>query len=388
MVIPVLAWAGTYLLHSALLLLAAEALDRWMPAGRDHVRETAWRGAVLLPLLSVSLPRIAMLRGPAQNSVGLAAGGATPSLVLSSAMSWTTPVMFVWALVSLILVTRLVAGYLHLRRAAGHLRMPTADETDRIRAAAPDAWPKVRLAEGVLSPTTFHAQIWIHPAMVAALTPGELKAVLAHETAHLARRDPAWRWIVALVSRILVFQPLLWRAEARLRELSECLCDARAVREGASGLDLASALGKVARWLNEPPVSHVAALVGDESLTLRRVRRLLGGNGEPDPAPPPALRAVLLAGVTLTMCAAAPGVRGLDHYTVFGRDPAGSFTVTIEGSRVVAASLGGKTLAAADIEQRGGSVRLRSGDSPPLDLRLAPEQRGLRWAPRPPPFSR
>ena len=388
MVIPVLAWAGTYLLHSALLLLAAEALDRWMLPRRDHLREMAWRGAVLVPLLSASLPRIALPGGPVQNPVGLAAGGAPPSLGLSSAMSWTTPAMLVWALVSLVLVTRLVAGYLHLRREAGHLRIPTADELERIRAAAPDAWPKVRLAEGILSPTTLHAQIWIHPAMVAALTPGELKAVLAHEAAHLARRDPAWRWIVALVSRILVFQPLLRRAEARLRELSECLCDARAVRAGASGLDLASALGKVARWLNEPRVPLVAALVGDESLTLRRVRRLLGGNGDPDPAPPLALRAALLVGVTLAMCAAVPGVRGLDYYSVFGRDPAGSFTVTIEGGRVVAASIAGKSLAPEDIEQRGRSVRLRSGDSPPLDLRLAPEQRGLRWAPRPPPLSR
>ncbi len=76
-------------------------------------------------------------------------------------------------------------------------------------------------------------------------------AALAHEVAHVVRRDPAWRVVAGVLERAFFFQPLNRLARVRLCESAEFLCDqwavsahpraagAGAVSVGGCGLDVA-----------------------------------------------------------------------------------------------------------------------------------------------------
>ena len=55
--------------------------------------------------------------------------------------------------------------------------------------------------------------------------PTALRAILAHELAHLARRDNAWTLAARLLCALLWPQPLLWVLCRRLEQIGEEACD-------------------------------------------------------------------------------------------------------------------------------------------------------------------
>src|SRR3569833_3433537 len=60
-----------------------------------------------------------------------------------------------------------------------------------------------------------------------------LRAVLAHEVEHLARRDPAWTLFIRVLRALLWPQLLLLPVCERLEQITEELCDQQAIREVA-----------------------------------------------------------------------------------------------------------------------------------------------------------
>ena len=74
------------------------------------------------------------------------------------------------------------------------------------------------------------------------------RSMLAHELAHLARRDPIWLALASLIERVLWIQPLNRLAVSRLHTLAECFCDDWALRRSVTPVALASALARVAEW--------------------------------------------------------------------------------------------------------------------------------------------
>lgn|GEM_PF-2649830 len=91
-----------------------------------------------------------------------------------------------------------------------------------------------RLATGeVASPVLLGA--W-RPVIVlpAGVQPDELPMMLAHELAHVKRRDLAWNVPAAVVETLFFFHPLLWPARREWRLAQEMACDALAVERSAS----------------------------------------------------------------------------------------------------------------------------------------------------------
>lgn len=80
------------------------------------------------------------------------------------------------------------------------------------------------------------------------LSKEELKALLAHELAHIVRRDTLWLWIGRLVTSCLPFQPLNFIAVREWRQSSEYQCDDWAVERGVTAVALAKCLTHVAEW--------------------------------------------------------------------------------------------------------------------------------------------
>ena len=369
-----LAFLATYSIHSTLLLglawLATRVLDR--PAAAERV----WRAALVLSLCSPWLTNL-IYHGWGREPIALALD--PPGAVLTPGglgISWPALVLGIWLMVASLGVLRLLRSHRALLRNTAGRPLP-AMETSGIRVTASAA---------IEVPLVLRGEIYLPERALLELSPAELRAVIAHEAAHLERHDQMWRWLAALSVRIFFFQPLNRLAAARLRELSECLCDDRAVRATGSGRALASALATVAGWLRPGQPSLAPTMANADSLTLRRVRRLLS----PAVARRPRIQVIACGAAVMllfgTVTAFAPR---LEHarapagpYVIQGRDPGGVFTLTVERGRVIGATLDGRPVPASRLRQRGSRLELMGEDAAAFSLRLTPRG-GITWQPRP-----
>lgn len=119
----------------------------------------------------------------------------------------------------------------------------------------------------------------------AVVVPGELLApesredlqlVLAHELAHIKRRDLSWNWLHTIVKAVFFFNPLVWVAGRELRIAQEMACDEMAVRATGAG---AARYGKTLLAMITPsqgvgPMWEVASASAGASARVMR-RRLI-----------------------------------------------------------------------------------------------------------------
>lgn len=152
--------------------------------------------------------------------------------------------------------------------------------------------PQVRLVDGLPSPA-FTAGFWTPHVYVASglhalLSAEQMQAVLAHEAAHVRRRDPLRLSAVRFLACTLFYLPALRRLADDAADEAEIAADDEAALGDGAGCDpvvLASALVEIAsRWPRRTdgsarvplPIAGVAESSGTDLLD-RRVRRLLGG---------------------------------------------------------------------------------------------------------------
>lgn len=105
------------------------------------------------------------------------------------------------------------------------------------------------------------------------LSPGERRAVIAHELAHVRRLDVLWVTLVGLLTSALWYCPGVRTLSRRFCETIEHGADAGAVRSGTSGPVLASAILRLAA-LRSDRAAFVATLESGRA-TRARVHRLL-----------------------------------------------------------------------------------------------------------------
>lgn len=120
-------------------------------------------------------------------------------------------------------------------------------------------------------------QIVVPERFLQDLDREQQRAALAHEVAHLARRDPEWRIVLEMLERALFFQPLNRLARIRLCDAAEFLCDEWAVQQTQSPLALARCLSVVASWWSPADrlPAGVSAMARSDSAMVRRVTRIL-----------------------------------------------------------------------------------------------------------------
>ncbi|HYW31607.1 MAG TPA: M56 family metallopeptidase [Gemmatimonas sp.] len=147
----------------------------------------------------------------------------------------------------------------------------------------------LRIVDGLPNPA-FTAG-WLRPRIYVAreladvVSPDELGAVLAHEHAHVIRRDPARLSILRFVGCALFWLPALRRLAADVADDAEIAADDAAVH--GRPLVLASAILSLAGWrvLGATTAAALAAVSGPraavagfqrDALLDRRIRRLAG----------------------------------------------------------------------------------------------------------------
>jgi hypothetical protein len=164
--------------------------------------------------------------------------------------------------------------------------------------AVDTAFPIVSVV-GVLRPRLFVAR-----SVVEACTPTELRAIVAHEAAHVRSRDNLKRLLIAAVPDLLPRPAFAREIEVAWQDAAEEAADAGAVRRfGRPATDLAQAMLVVARLATARPAPALplSMLFRGGSIE-RRVRRLLDAEPARNPhAPAVGLVALLvLLGATLT----------------------------------------------------------------------------------------
>lgn len=221
-----------------------------------------------------------------------------------------------WVLVALALIGRLFTRHVRLRRLLCNRQQVASGGLPEVLAGLrrnAGYWKPVWLTQSTRAPSPLALgmrEICVPDRFLDELGPAEQRAALAHELAHLTRRDPAWQLVVGVVEAVLWVQPLNRVARRELRAAAEHLCDDWAVRQTGSELELARCLAQVASWVapgREPIPEGTMAMAEGGSPLLQRVERILARRAEPA-ARSPLLRGAAALALLITVAGVAPAV--------------------------------------------------------------------------------
>lgn len=203
---------------------------------------------------------------------------------LASEQARTTRQLLVglWVLGSLVVLGRELRRVVLLRRLMASAA--AADETLLARAASVAQrldvpLPRVRALAGIASPFLWSLG---RPCLIVPAEPAPTRAVLAHELAHLRRRDHWTARLEALLSVALWWHPLFHVVRRQMRLTMELACDA-AVVEGypEDRLDYARALVETAeRAATRPRPGMALGILGGQVAAIEsRLARIVDGDG-------------------------------------------------------------------------------------------------------------
>ena len=338
-----LAWLLTYTIHSTVLLGIAWLVTRRFrlePAASDLL----WKVALLASLVTgtiqsrlelrtppamtlpaAALPRVQPINVPSAatpapeigtGGVGAVGGSATtraarlPSLALVVVLLWSVVALAS----SLYYVARrlILVGRLADRRPVPHGPL-TATLAELQHTSGFGRRVQLTMARTISSPVALGlSEICVPELALSELGAEQQRSMLAHELAHLARRDALWLAGASLIERVFFFQPLNRLARKELETTAEYLSDEWAMRKTGSGgaVSLAKCLATVAEWIQASPLGvPVAGLAERRSLLVSRIARLLEG-GDRLLSTPASRRgwAVVATLVVVATVAAAPRV--------------------------------------------------------------------------------
>jgi beta-lactamase regulating signal transducer with metallopeptidase domain len=146
---------------------------------------------------------------------------------------------------------------------------------------------------------------WLRPVILmpvgalAGLPTEHVEALLAHELAHVWRRDYVVNLLQSVAEAVLFYHPAVWWLSAQIRQERELCCDDLAVAASGDVLTYARALAELESCR---PAHLKTALAANDGGLLNRIARLLGqpqpaSHTPPGPAAAWALSIVLLAGI-------------------------------------------------------------------------------------------
>lgn len=201
---------------------------------------------------------------------------------------------------------RALRGRVPVPAGALHERLATLVARARLHRAP----PRVTVSAALRSPVALASGEIVVPPEALTLAARQQEAMLAHELAHVLRRDPAWLLLAAVIEALLFIQPLNRVARRGMQEAAEELSDDWAARHIGGGLHLARCLTEVAAWAErdarpERLVSPMAS--GSGPLLVRRVHRLLAPPSGAHARLAGLRRMLLAAGLLLAVGLGAPG---------------------------------------------------------------------------------
>lgn len=286
-------WLGTFAVHSTVALAAVCVATWWLGRRALAAQELMLRVAPWLALVSSALqvgclgcpielqlpalpplPELPALTdiavlpapaGPAELAPAVGSGAPAAPFVLPQ-WSWSALLVGAAAAAASLGLAWLARGQWRLRRA---LRDRTPETDVRVLAAVAAVardqglaqTPRLSRCAALGSPIAFG---WLRPEICLPQRTGELadeplRALLAHEVAHLRRGDPLWTWAGAALQALFPWQVLFVPVRRRWSRLVELRCDAIAAAH-SSPTAVARCLLEVAGWLRPPATVPALAL--------------------------------------------------------------------------------------------------------------------------------
>jgi TonB family protein len=203
------------------------------PATRHAVWTLVTAAMLLLPILQLAAPKLPLRLLDAPAPVVAHPPVATLSLPLapqSQTTHWESVAVAIWVAGALLLLGRLAYGY---------------GFALRLVRAARDVEESVMESDWIAVPVTIGSRV-VLPANWREWTAEKRESVLAHELAHVQRRDWAISAMAAVNRAIFWFHPAAWWLERTLASLAEQACDDAAVAKVGSREAYAAALVEIA----------------------------------------------------------------------------------------------------------------------------------------------
>ena len=257
---------------AGLWALAAAAIFAFRvksPATRHAVWTLVTAAMLLLPILQLAAPKLPLPLLDAPAPVVAYTPVPTSSLPLathSQPMPWESVAVAIWVAGALLLLGRLAYGY---------------GFALRLVRAARDVEESVTESDWIAVPVTVGSRV-VLPANWREWTAAQRESVLAHELAHVHRRDWAISAMSAVNRAIFWFHPAAWWLERTLASLAEQACDDAAVAKVGSREAYAAALVEIAVMAKASAGRIVweAMAMARSGLVRKRVERILNETRE------------------------------------------------------------------------------------------------------------
>lgn len=356
MVTTILSWVLTYALHSTVLILSIWLVCRYVPRLSLATQEVLWKVALGGAIVTSSVQlgagvqppwgHFAMPQALATETAVATAPASTPAATPStiqhragdltivakrtpslatpasvSTMAPQEPSAWPWVLFSLVAAGSTL-GLVRVGLAARTLSKQLANRRDVIEDPLLETWlglcnkaqltRRVRLSTSPSLPSPValvRREVCVPERAIEGLTPHQQESMLAHELAHVIRRDPAWLVASTVLEALFFFQPLHHLVRRKIEEVAEFRCDDWAALHSGTGVHLAKCLAEVATWVeNQPATPMVATMASGRSPILRRISRLLDDKARVVSEMKPAWRVGASLGLLGAVAWLAPGV--------------------------------------------------------------------------------
>ncbi|WP_198000182.1 M56 family metallopeptidase [Gimesia alba] len=192
-------------------------------------------------------------------------------------------VLSIWLVGTLLAVSRFVRGYFLVFRLRPSLRSVSAETQQHVNELARqfDLRNTPQCFESTYVPTPLimglcKPMVVLPAGIDECVNSMQLRAMLIHELAHIARRDQWIGLLQRVVTILFWWQPLLYRLNSQLSSVREVLCDNHVIQQQENRLEYARALVALASRIALPSRLPVTIGLLEQSDGLKtRVTRLL-----------------------------------------------------------------------------------------------------------------
>ena len=287
----------TLALISVLVLPALSmALPRWQLAlvtvnGGVQLPAAAQLPASSVPLSADSGSAISPInvpRAPAKDAVtpgarersAISAAVPATDVLARANVSWPALLLVVWAVGASLVLGRLAAGIVAVQWMSRRIErvrdapwLPQAHSLARMLGVSPriaflrSTRAAMPMAWGIFRPTV------LMPADADAWPAERLRIVLLHELAHVKRRDCLTHMVAQVACAFHWFNPLVWIAARHARTERERACDDLVLAAGTRGADYATQLIEIARVMRS---GRFPAMLAGASLAMAHRSELEG----------------------------------------------------------------------------------------------------------------
>ena len=280
-----LGWTLTHFIWQAALIAAVLAVA--LRALRDGTPDARYGACCIGLIIMMLAPLVTMITVLVLRTapVVVSASALRPVADTSSMEAWLTALqpqfVRIWIIGVLLLQTRLLLRWFSAQRLRRRGITP-----------GPASWQQMvdRLAEqlairrpvAIFESTMARVPMvigWLRPVilvpagLMTGLTPQQLRAVIAHELAHVRRHDYPVNLIQAVLETLLFYHPAVWWLSNRLRVEREYCCDDMAVTLGGDAIRYARTLTLLDALRGDDPQPALASTGGS---LMTRIQRLLG----------------------------------------------------------------------------------------------------------------